>query len=105
MRTITFRTKKYHVAQTPKELKEATQTSYQPGYQMHHIFGRIGILSMTVENILYVSPWLHRTQKSTSVSDRKIFNEYVRNSIGEDRWGGLEQLANYIKNQNILYRG
>ncbi len=105
MKTITFRTNKYHVAQTPKELKEATQASYQPGFTAHHIFGRVGIMSMTVENILYVSPWVHGMQKSTSMDDRKTFEMYVKNSIGEVRWRGLEELADYIKNINPLFRG
>lgn len=105
MREITFRTNKYHVAQTPKELKEATQASYQPGFTAHHIFGRVGILSMTVENILYVSRWVHGMQKSTSMDDRKTFEMYVKNAIGEELWKNLKELADYIKNINPLFRG
>ncbi|KKK94482.1 hypothetical protein LCGC14_2682430 [marine sediment metagenome] len=97
MREITFRTVKYHVAQTPKELKEATQASYQPGFTPHHIFGRVGIMSMTVENILYVSPWVHGMQKSTSMDDRKTFEMYVKNAIGEERWEKLKELAERLK--------
>lgn len=105
MKEITFRTKKYHIAESPGELRKAMQASYQPGYEMHHIFGRTGILKLTVENILYVSAWVHGMQKSTNVDDRHTFDMFVRNAIGEERWNNLEELAKYIKNQNPLYRG
>ncbi len=105
MREITFRTKKYHIADGPTELKKETQASYHPGFQMHHIFGRMGILKLTVENILYVSPWVHGMQKSLDMGDRNTFKMYVKNNIGEERWEDLKRLADYIKNQNPLFRG
>ena len=103
MREITFRTKKYHVAKSLAGLKKAKPEMW--GMQMHHIFGRTGILKLTVENILYVSPWIHSLQKSLSMDDRNTFEMYVKNAIGEERWEKLKELADYIKNENILYRG
>ena len=73
------------MAGSPGELKKATQASYQPGFQTHHIVGRVGILKLLVENILYVPSWIHGTQKSTSMDERDIFDLYVRNAIGEER--------------------
>ncbi len=105
MREITFRTEKYYVAETMAELKKATHARHQPGFQPHHIFGKVGIMRMVVENILYLSPWVHGMQKSTSVDDRNTFEMYVRNAIGDVQWEKLRELADYVKNENILYRG
>ena len=105
MREITFRTHKYYVAETMAELKKATYASHQPGLQPHHIFGKVGIMRMVVENILYLSPWVHGMQKSLSVDDRNTFEMYVRNVVGEVLWENLTELADYIKNINPLFRG
>ena len=102
MREITFRTKIYHVAGSLAELKKAKPEMW--GMQMHHIFGRTGILKLLVENIIYVTPWVHGMQKSLSVDDRNTFEMYVRNVVGEVLWENLKELADYIKNQNPIYK-
>ena len=72
MREITFRTRKYYVAETMTELKKATHASHQPGLQPHHIFGKVGIMRMVVENILYLSPVLEIIMRHLSLVYFKV---------------------------------
>ena len=108
MKIITFRTKEFHLAETKSELRQAVQAMYfydLSSFQTHHVQGRIGIMKMLVENNLPISPWIHGLQKSTNVQDRETFDTYVKHLIGEERWDSLKELGDYIKNENILYRG
>lgn len=107
MKLINFRGNEFHLADTQAELKTTVKGLYfwEPLYQTHHIFGRIGILKMLAENNLPVSPWVHGLQKSMDMEDRRTFDLYVQGLIGEEMWDSLEELAGYIKNQNPLYRG
>lgn len=107
MRIITWRTKEFHLAESQSELKIAVKAMcyWAPGMQPHHIQGKIGIMRMLVENILYVTVWIHGLQKSMNPHDRETFDMYVKNLIGDERWNNLKELGDYIKNQNPLYWG
>ena len=71
--------------------------------ELHHIFGRIGILRLMPDNVIPINLFYHSMQKSGSTKMRVHFAEMIEHKIDPRLYARLLKLADYIKNRNVLF--
>ena len=74
-----------------------------PHQELHHIFGKIGILKLMPDNVIPINRFYHVMQKSSSVETREHFQYMVKNKVNSRLYDRLYDLADYIKNKNVLF--
>ena len=106
MRKVLFEGYWFTVCKDESELKRKMVEIYgekRPYEEYHHIFGRIGILKLVVENVIPINENYHRMQKAMKIKDRILFEDMVHRKIDILTYNRLGRMANYIKNINVLF--
>ena len=106
MRKVLFEGYWFKVCKNETELKKEIIKVWgeiHPGQELHHIFGRVGILKLMPDNVMPVNSNYHRMQKSLDLKQRIVFQDMVSMKIDMLIYNRLSRLADYIKNINVLF--
>ena len=106
MRKVLFEGYWFNVCDNEAELKKEMLKRYgvvHPHQELHHIFGKIGILKLMPDNVIPINRFYHVMQKSSSVETREHFQYMVKNKVNSRLYDRLYDLADYIKNKNVLF--
>ena len=106
MRKVLFEGHWFNVCDNEAELKKEILRRYgvvHPHQELHHIFGRVGILKLMPDNVIPINANYHRMQKSLDIKQRQIFEYMSRSKLDTGLAYRLEKLADYIKNKNVLF--
>ena len=106
MRKVLFEGHWFQVCGNEAELKKETLKRYgvtRSNQELHHIFGRIGILKLMPDNVIPINANYHRMQKSLSIHTRIDFEDMVHKKIDILLYNRLGRLADFIKNRNVLF--
>ncbi len=106
MRKVLFEGHWFQVCDNEAELKKEILKKYgvvHPNQELHHIFGRVGILRLMPDNVIPINANYHRMQKAMNLKDRIIYEDMVHKKIDILTYNRLGRLALHIKNNNVLF--
>ena len=106
MRKVLFEGHWFQVCDNEAELRKEMLRLYgvtRQDEELHHIFGRIGILRLMPGNVIPIKRFHHSMQKSGSIEMRGHFEDMIKYKVNSRLYYKLQKLADYIKNRNVLF--